>query len=302
MISTERKQEGFLGQKMVVIPNDIRRVMQNDSLTNALYITDIGYYPRAEYHYRKRQEGAEEYILIYCLDGHGWININSKLNKINPNSYFIVPAHIPHNYGAKEGDPWSIYWAHFTGILAPKLYEKYCLKGPSKIMIPEVIQVPFEERRINYFNGMISLLESGYSTEIIEYTNVSLWQLLSSFIYHDFFSEIRHQNNGTNIVNSVIRYMQKNLNQSISVNDLAKHVNFSTPYFYSLFKNETGYSPIHYFNHLKIQKACQFLSFTNLSIKEISFELGFNDPSYFSRLFKKLMELSPADYRKKYQH
>jgi AraC-like DNA-binding protein len=91
--------------------------------------------------------------------------------------------------------------------------------------------------------------------------------------------------------------MKENLDRSISVDELAEHLNYSSSYLYSLFKEETGYSPIHYFNHLKIQKACQYLSFTNMSIKEISYELGFNDPFYFSRLFKKLMELSPTEYR-----
>ncbi|MEX2601765.1 MAG: AraC family transcriptional regulator [Balneolaceae bacterium] len=302
MTGMERKREGFLGQKMVIPPGNIRRAMKKDLLINALYITDIGYYPHAEYHYRKREEGADEFILIYCVEGHGWIDVNSVKNKIRPNSYFIIPTHTAHNYGAAEGNPWSIYWVHFTGSSAPKLYEKYCLKGPSKEKIPEVIQIPFEERRINYFNGIISLLESGYSTEIIEYVNISLWQLLASFMYHDFFSEIRHQNNETNIVDSAIKYMQENLNQSISVKELAYYLNYSPPYVHSLFKKETGYSPIHYFNHLKIQKACQYLSFTDMSIKEISFELGFNDPSYFSRLFKKLMELSSTEYRKRYRH
>ncbi|MBC7626240.1 MAG: helix-turn-helix transcriptional regulator [Ferruginibacter sp.] len=54
-----------------------------------------------------------------------------------------------------------------------------------------------------------------------------------------------------------------------------------------------------YFNHLKIQKACQFLLFTKLRIKEISIELGIEDHYYFSRLFHKVMGVSPVCYRKK---
>ncbi len=181
------------------------------------------------------------------------------------------------------------------------MFEKYCRKNSSKSnrFAPKVVELPFEERRINYFSGFISLLESGYSTEIIEYVNISLWQLLASFIYNDFYSEIRHHNNGTDIVVSAIQYMQDHLDQSITVEELANHLNYSTSYLYSLFKEDTGYSPINYFNHLKIQEACKYLSFTDMNIKEISFELGFNDPFYFSRLFKKMMEMSPTEYRKK---
>ncbi|HVS95503.1 MAG TPA: helix-turn-helix transcriptional regulator, partial [Puia sp.] len=55
--------------------------------------------------------------------------------------------------------------------------------------------------------------------------------------------------------------------------------------------------PIEYFNHLKIQKACQYLLHTELRIKEIACKLGFEDPFYFSRMFHKLMGMSPNQYR-----
>jgi AraC-like DNA-binding protein len=54
-----------------------------------------------------------------------------------------------------------------------------------------------------------------------------------------------------------------------------------------------------YFNHLKMQRACQLLQFTGLRIKEIAAEFGFEDPYYFSRLFTKTMGVSPTDYRNK---
>lgn len=297
MILEERKREGFLGQKMVVIPQNVRNTFQQNPLINSLHVTDIGYYPHAEHHYRKRGKGATEYILIYCLKGHGWIELEKRKYELIPNSYFIIPANSVHKYGARKENPWSIYWVHFTGNKATQFYEKYESRD-SPEQQPTVIQIPFEERRIRYFNGIISLLESGYSNEIIEYVNISLWQLLASFVYNDFFSEVRHQNNETDIVDTAIKYMKGNLDRSITVEELADHLNYSNSYLYALFKEETGYSPIHYFNHLKIQKACQYLSFTDMSIKEISYHLGFNDPFYFSRLFKKMMELSPTDYRK----
>ena len=299
IMQEERKREGFLGQKMVVLPQNVRNEIQKNPIINSIYTTDIGYYPYADHHYRERETGSKEYILIYCLEGHGWIELETGRHELVPNSYFIIPRNTAHKYGAKKEDPWSIYWIHFTGSSAKHFYKKYKLSNSSNGYMPKIVQIPFEERRIKYFNGIISLLESGYSREIVEYVNISLWQLLASFIYNDFFSKIRHQSKDTNIVDTAINYMKENIDRSISVDELAGHLNYSNSYLYSLFKEETGYSPIHYFNHLKIQKACQYLSFTNLSIKEISFELGFSDPFYFSRLFKKLMELSPTEYRDK---
>ncbi|MGE7057069.1 helix-turn-helix domain-containing protein, partial [Paenibacillus glucanolyticus] len=71
----------------------------------------------------------------------------------------------------------------------------------------------------------------------------------------------------------------------------------SVPHFTFRFKEATGYSPIDYYLRLKIQLACQHLDLTGQSIKEISHRLGFQDPYYFSRLFKKIMGKSPSDYR-----
>ena len=299
MIQQGKKREGFLGQRMVVLPKNVRSEIQNNPIINSLYVTDVGYYPYAEHHYRKRESGSNEFILIYCLEGHGWIELETERHELVPNSYFIIPRKTAHKYGAKKEDPWAIYWIHFTGINAKYLYDKYRNANASVEDISMVVQIPFEEQRIEYFNGIISLLESGYSREIVEYVNISVWQLLSSFIYNDIFSKVRYQNNETNIVDRAINYMKDNITESISVDELANYLNYSSSYIYASFKKETGYSPINYFNHLKIQRACQFLSFTDLSIKEISFELGFKDPFYFSRLFKQLMELSPTDYRTK---
>lgn len=294
-------REGFMGQKMVVVPRNIRETIKKNGLINKLYLTDIGYYPNAGNHFRHRKEGADEYILIYCLEGDGWIKLNQQTYRITPNSYFIIPAGTPHQYGSEEQNHWSIYWVHFTGTSAETLFRKYCQKqsGNNKNPAPCVVKLPFEEERITYFDGFISLLESGHGSEAIEYVNISLWQLLVSFIYHDYYSRIRHENSNTNIIDSATRYMQDHLGRSIRINELADHMNYSVSYLYYLFKRNTGYSPINYFNHLKIQEACKYLSFTDMSVKEISFSLGFQDPLYFSRLFKKRMNFSPTEYREK---
>ncbi len=296
-IKLHMKGEGFLGQKMVVIPSKLRRTIKNNPITENLYLTDIGYYPHAENHFRKRDNGAEEYILIYCLEGRGWIEMNSTIFEIIPNSYVIIPANLPHKYGAEEKKPWSIYWVHFRGKIADSIYRKYLNLELTERKIAH--NIPFTDKRISYFEDIIALLEKGYSTDIIEYVNIRLSQLLGSFIYPHFHAKNNTTQNSSDVVNSVIQYMQMNLHSSLSIEELANHLNYSASHIYSLFKKGTGYTPISYFNHLKIQKACNYLSFTDKSIKEIAYKLGYNDPFYFSRTFKKLIELSPSEYRNK---
>jgi AraC-like DNA-binding protein len=91
--------------------------------------------------------------------------------------------------------------------------------------------------------------------------------------------------------------MQQNLDMPLTLNELAAEVHISPSHYSALFRKKTGYPPLEYFNHMKIQKACQYLQFTNLQVKEIAYKLGINDPSYFSRFFTNVMGQSPNLYR-----
>jgi AraC-like DNA-binding protein len=81
------------------------------------------------------------------------------------------------------------------------------------------------------------------------------------------------------------------------LSEIAESVNVSVSHYSFLFRQKTGFAPMEYFNQLKIQKACQYLLFTDLRIKEIAQQLGIDDPYYFSRMFTRLMGLSPKEYR-----
>ena len=93
--------------------------------------------------------------------------------------------------------------------------------------------------------------------------------------------------------------MQENLSKTLSLDNIAQSAHLSVSFFSRKFKQETGYAPIEYFNHLRIQKACQLLHFSQLRINEVASEIGIDDPFYFSRLFKLQMGVSPVQYRKR---
>jgi len=103
------------------------------------------------------------------------------------------------------------------------------------------------------------------------------------------------------MVSSSIQFMRENLNGVYSVEELARVQHSSVSRYSRLFHKKIGNSPINYFNQLKVQKSCVYLYLTDKTIKEICKELGFNDPYYFSRLFKKIMGVSPAHYKLKYK-
>src|SRR5690606_24495582 len=100
-------------------------------------------------------------------------------------------------------------------------------------------------------------------------------------------------------IDKAIDFLSTHLNQPLTVEEIASSVHLSVSHFSYLFKKKTGFTAIEYFNHLKIQQACQYLLFTELRVKEISYELGIDDPYYFTRIFTKVMDMSPNTYRKK---
>ena len=68
-------KDGFDGERAIVLPQLIISMIEEDPLLAALHITDIGYYPKAEHHFRERNQPINQYVFIYCIDGAGWYRI-----------------------------------------------------------------------------------------------------------------------------------------------------------------------------------------------------------------------------------
>src|SRR5215469_10297812 len=102
-------------------------------------------------------------------------------------------------------------------------------------------------------------------------------------------------------IERTIRYMAENLNRPLQASDLAAKANVSLSHYFVLFKRVTGCAPIDFFIRLRMKRARQLLETTSLNIKEIASVLGYEDPFYFSRLFKSVAGASPTDYRNAHQ-
>jgi AraC-like DNA-binding protein len=227
------------------------------------------------------------------VEGQGNAQVGKKKYILHPGSFIIIPASEHHSYSASEADSWTIYWVHFKGAVSGKLVEALQRKINGYCGTVE-----FQAKRLGLFEDMYTCLERGYSNDNLGYSNTCLYHYLASFIYDDKFM-LSEKKQEADTIESSISYMQQNISQLLTLDELARRVNFSTSHYSALFRKKTGFSPIEYFNHLKIQKACQFLHFTDLRIKEIADKLGIEDPYYFSRMFSKLMGVSPNQYRGK---
>lgn len=279
---------GFLGQTMVVLDSDKKRKLVSNLFFRNLFPDAIGYFPNAKHHNRSRKNGISEYILLYCLAGEGWIKCNGKTIQLTPNTGFIIPKNTGHKYGSSLKDAWSIYWVHFEGDYAQTFYERFSASNDT------AVKIAFDESRITLLNEIIKLLESDFTDEKVELTHFKLIAFLSSLSYSNTLN-----NAIVDKISLSILYMKAHLSGIVSIEQLANEACYSISRYSELFKQKTGYSPIQFFIRLKIQKSCEYLYFTNLNIKEICKEVGFDDPYYFSRMFKKQLGVSPSAYRKK---
>lgn len=284
------KKEGFKNQKAIVLPSLVTGEITNNPLTKLLFVTDIGYYPTAHHHYRHREKGSEQFILIYCVDGMGWVETSEGRKEIHANVFFIIPAHLPHTYGAYEKNPWTIYWIHFSGSAIAELFN-------NEFICTEISNSTGSySNRINIFEEIYHNLSIGFGKENLEYASTCLWHLLGAFKYATSSQQLVVAKD-SDLIEKTISYMHQHLHEKITLSTLANLINRSASHYSLIFKNRTSRSPIEYFNYLKIQMACQLLDFTDLPVNEIAEKLAFDDPFYFSRLFKKTMGMSPSKYR-----
>lgn len=95
-----------------------------------------------------------------------------------------------------------------------------------------------------------------------------------------------------------VEYIKENLDQPLTLKDVADQVYFSQGYFSKLFKKELGMNFVEYLNSQRVQKASRLLTTSNLKIDQISKQVGFSHASYFCKIFKEVTQVSPVVYRR----
>lgn len=226
------------------------------------------------------------------MDGSGWFKINNKKYEVKSHQYFIIPPGEPHTYASDDSNPWSIYWIHFGGIIA-KYYVPDCIK-PHDISPSIVSRI---HTRLNLFEDIFNTLNASYAIENLRYAMATLQHFLASLRYMQQYHNASQHKERDDIANLVIHFFEENIEKKLSLSSIAKFTGISASRLSAIFKDSTGYSPIHYFNLLKIKKACELIDTTPMKLNQISLKLGFEDPLYFSRLFSKTMGKSPKAYR-----
>ena len=129
--------------------------------------------------------------------------------------------------------------------------------------------------------------------QIIRKTNWQIQEILLSCKEQSVLKENR-------LANIAKEYIRKNYNKDIRLADVAEQVYLSPTYFSAIFKRETGMNFNEYLTEYRIEMAKEFLKNLEYKVTEVGEQVGYEDSKYFSKIFRKMVGISPRDYRKLY--
>ncbi|WP_442796290.1 AraC family transcriptional regulator [Pelobium manganitolerans] len=291
-----KKKQGFAGQRIIEINDEAAKMHQRKHSTGKLgFFSKVGFFPEAKYQFLEDRVGSADYALVYCVKGYGTAIINHKILHVSPGDFFVIPANTPFSYAADQIKPWTIFWFFFDGEAIREMADLFIHNAGSYKGY-----LPYTDERIKLFNRIYKCLEQGHGEQNLLMLNMCLLNLISSLVLLGG-DRVKISDKQQLLVNSSIQFMKDSVHKSISLPQIAAYVNLSVPHYTALFKKTSGMSPISYFISLKIQKASEYLKYSDFLVKEISFKVGIFDVQYFSRLFTKTTGLSPLKFRAQFK-
>ena len=230
-------------------------------------------------------QGRADYYLIYVVSGTMNISIDDVCCGVSAGDVIVFPPHCHYRYEYFGGERLSYLWVHFTGSYAER-FTKRCLSDK----LPNVFDAGKDSKISGDFRRMFEIFEAGSSFRTEE-----LAVALEALILDIAFS-IRKESDSQSFERS-LHYIHSHYNKDVRIDELASMENISYYRYIKLFCMKMGIPPAAYLINLRINAACDMLLNTDMSIKQIGISVGYGDPHFFSRLFKKHTGMSPREYR-----
>ena len=232
----------------------------------------------------------DRYILHYVFEGEGVLRIDGKELKVKSNSFFLLPPDVLVQYQADEKKPWQYAWIHFHGFKSTEIVRSIGMTRKEPVYVPIEENSQLKDAVIN----LIMYKENEYAC--IGYMYI-LFDKMNRWTRHV------EKKAGTNLrtmnyMREAIQYINTKYCESIMVQQIADHCGVDRAYLSKIFKYATGNTLQEYLIQFRIKRAKQLLKDTDLSVKYVSYSVGYNDPFTFSKVFKKQEGVSPSVWRK----
>lgn len=283
-----RIRDGFPGQRMRVLPRPLVVRALRAPTTSQLLVTDVGFFPRASSHGRARPRGAAQDIVIVCAAGRGVCEIAGARHEVRAGQALVIPAGTPHSYDADTDDPWTIWWLHVVGRAVPEL-----LATTAATAERPVLGLADPPRVIALIDTIIRRMERDETMSSLLAASGAAWHALALLAADRRAAGPARQDP----VEGAIDHLRATFSQRVSVPELAGMAGLSPSHFAVLFRRATGYGVLEYQTRLRMAAARELLDTTDRTITSIANQVGYEDPLYFSRQFRKIHSISPTEYR-----
>lgn len=249
--------------------------------------------------------------LYYVTEGSAQIELPDGIYTLSPKHMYFIPAFTIHTNICKSNfvhyylhiyedhysdNDWLDHWKFPVEIEATDLdlalFKRLCEINPH--MTLQKSDPTTYDNNPTLMQNLIKNRQRAFCDKV-ESRGI-VFQLLSRF-FKQGQSKIEMEDNR---IAKTVLYIRKHLNEAIELEKLAEISCLSKDHFIRLFKKELGTTPLQYINQKKIEKAQLLLITEELAVKEIAFQLAFDDYSYFNRLFKKTTGVTPQEYRRSY--
>lgn len=249
----------------------------------------------------------DHYLVHFVKSGKGKLYLQKMVYEVDAGNCFLIYPHQIAYYQADLVEPWEYYWLGLCGFNAEKILQVIGFDYDRMV-------IPFKNEKI--CKTITKITDEGFKHKTEEMTiYLQLGSLLRKVLYH--LLDDNRGNNGANYikpmedtgelmgkgkyvdqyVNIVSKIIHNSYTENIKVEKIAEKLNINRSYLSATFKENTGMAIKEYLTNYRIEKSCGMLHNKHIPISDISNAVGFDDPFYFSRVFKKQMGCSPSEYR-----
>lgn len=230
-----------------------------------------------------RPSGIEHHQLLFSISGKGKIRLKKNIFDISENTFMYLKPYTPQYY-YPVSTPWNVMWITYEENRSFEI-----LDLNSGIYSLDSITP--------YTNILSEIMESNGLTNFIASSSVLLYKLLITL--NDEMFHFHPEGINSNL-SFALDYIKHHYTEPIEISFLAEKTGISTEHFCRLFKQTCHLRPLEYIQHLRFEEAKKKLvMFPTKSIKNIAESVGYNDASYFTKMFSKIEGVTPLQYRKK---
>lgn len=280
-------RDGFPGERMTVLPRPRLRDALASPATSALVVTDVGFFPHALHHGRQREVPVTQAIILICARGRGWVRSNEVTHQVGPGQFVVIPPGLAHAYGSADDDPWTLWWMHVDGTLV----REWCAIAGLGDNVA-VRTLPDDAEAIGLAQQILVRMQTDTSPPNVLAAAGAAWHLLTLLMIR----QLRVDSTATTIEESA-RYLREHYADRISVADLAARARLSSSHFALLFRQQVGQSTHAYQTELRMARARELLDTTPIPVAEVARAVGYDDPFYFTRQFRRIHGVTPRAYR-----